>query len=114
MSFRLRISAAAVRDIEQVLAHTLQEFGLRQYEEYKDLIRTALAEIAANPNRPTARLRPELHPNARTFHLARPGRHARHFLLYRVVGDYVDVGRLLHDSMDLRRHLPKGLRTHDK
>ena len=113
MSFRLRISTAAVRDIEQVLAHTLQEFGLRQYEQYKDLIRTALADIVANPNRPSAR-RPELHPDARTFHLARPGRDARHFLLYRVVGEFVDVGRLLHDSMDLRRHLPKGFGPKDK
>jgi toxin ParE1/3/4 len=113
MSFRIRISAAAVRDIEQVLGHTLREFGLLQYEEYKDLIRTALADVSANPNRLSARRRAELHPHARTFHIARPGRHARHFLLYRIIGDYVDVGRLLHDSMDLRRHLPKGYAARD-
>jgi toxin ParE1/3/4 len=109
MSFRMRFSRLAARDIEGILAHTLQEFGERQYGQYKDLIRSALVDIAADPDRPTARRRPELHPDARTFHIARPGRNARHFLLYRVVGNrFVDVGRLLHDSMDLKRHLPKG------
>lgn len=109
MSLKLRFSKRAVRDIEGILAHTLQEFGEGQYEEYKELIRAALADVAADPNRPTARRRPELHADARTFHIARPGKDARHFLLYRVSGDrFVDIGRLLHDSMDLRRHLPKG------
>lgn len=112
MSFRLRFSKRAARDIEAVLAHTLQEFGQQQYEVYKELIRLAMVDIAADPNRPSARRHPDLRPDCRLFHIARPGRNARHFFLYRLIGDrLVLVGGLLHDSMDLRRHLPRGFRA---
>src|SRR4051812_759613 len=97
----LRLSKRAIRDIEDVLAHTLEQFGPRQQERYKVLIRDALRDIAAHPDRLPAKSRPELHREARTFHIARRGRPARHFLLYRVLEQgVVDVGRLLHDSMD--------------
>jgi toxin ParE1/3/4 len=73
------------------------------------LIREALSDIVARPLMPPAKPSPEIHSSARTFHIARKGKSARHFFLYRVVSEeVVDIGRLLHDSMDLRRHLPKG------
>lgn len=109
MRHKLRFSPQAVRDIEEALEYTLEQFGERKQEQYKDLIRLALADIAVNPDDPRAKRRPELHPDARTFHLSRRGMHARHFLLYRVTADrHVDIGRLLHDSMDLARHVPEG------
>jgi toxin ParE1/3/4 len=109
MSFTLRISATARRDIEDVLAYTLAQFGERKRAEYRLLIQLALADIRADPNKTPAKRRPELHRDARTFHIARAGRRARHFLLFRVVdGEIVEIGRLLHDAMELRRHLPEG------
>ena len=114
MSFTLRFSRTAVRDIEEILAYTLTHFGARKHEQYKALIRQALRDIAADPDRSPAKRRPELHRDVRTFHIARQGRRARHFLLYRVVGDrFIDIGRLLHDSMDLKRHLPPGFEAMD-
>jgi plasmid stabilization system protein ParE len=98
MSDTLRISDRAARDIEGALAYTLDQFGARKQSIYRALIRDALTDIAADPDRAPAKRRPELHPDARTFHIARRGRPARHFFLY----------RLLHDSMDLQRHLPHG------
>ena len=48
------------------------------------------------------------------LHLARPGRRARHFPLYRIAADgHIEIGRLLHDSMQLRRHLPKGFESEE-
>jgi toxin ParE1/3/4 len=109
MTFELRFSPRAVRDIENVLSHTLTRFGEKKYAEYQSLIRQALVDIAADPNSRPAKQRPELHRDARTFHIARPGKRARHFFLYRIAADnFIDIGRLLHDSMDLRRHLPDG------
>jgi len=106
---KLRFSNRAIQDIEQVLAYTLTQFGDSKYEEYKELIRKALTDIAADPNRRPARRRPELHRDAWTFHIARRGKRARHFFLYRVMGEeFIDVGRLLHDSMDLEGNLPDG------
>ena len=45
-----------------------------------------------------------------TLHVARKGRKGRHFVVFRVARDpdhdVIEVLRLLHDSMDLQRHLP--------
>jgi toxin ParE1/3/4 len=112
MSYKVRMSRQADRDIENALAHTLTQFGEQQRLSYKALIVEALADISAEPFAPPARHRPELHPDARMFRIARRGRHARHFFVYRVVGgQFIDVGRLLHDSMDLQRHLTSGFRA---
>jgi toxin ParE1/3/4 len=111
MSFETRLSKRAVHDIERVLKQTLQTFGAIQYERYKLLIKEALVDIASNPLASPAQHRPESHRDARAFHIARRGRHARHILFYRVVGrEVVEIGRLLHDAMDFQRHLPKNLK----
>lgn len=47
-------------------------------------------------------------PGIRTLHAARNGHKARHFVVFRVAeGQILEVLRLLHDSMDLARHLPR-------
>ena len=115
MRFSLRFLKDASDDIDNVLKHTFDHFGDEQLELYKRLIRAALADISTNPNSPKAKRRPELHRDARTFHIARRGGNARHFILFRFVDDRViEVGRVLHDSMDLRRHLPEGFAAEDE
>jgi toxin ParE1/3/4 len=105
--YKLRFSKEAVKDIEQVLAYTGTRFGAHKHLEYKELIRLALEEIAVDPIGWPAKNRVEVHPDVWTFHIAKSGKKARHLFLYRVVDeDFVDISRLLHDSMDLRRHLP--------
>src|SRR5690242_20435204 len=109
MRYRLRFSTACVRDMEGVLGYTLAHFGQRSHEKYKKLIRQALLEIAINPDNPRAKPRPEIRENVRTYHIARRGKRARHFFLYRVLNDhFVEIGRFLHDAMDLQQHLPEG------
>ena len=40
--------------------------------------------------------------------IRKPGQHARHVLIYRVTTDgTIDIARLLHDAMDIERHLPE-------
>jgi len=66
-------------------------------------------EVVSDPDCVQAKRRPEIHANARTFHLTRPGQQARQFLLFRVTDEgIVEVGRLLYDGMDLPQHLPPG------
>ncbi len=65
-------------------------------------------DILLAPEASPSRAREEIHPEVRTLHIARRGRKARHLILYRVTTNTIDVGRLLHDSMELRRHLPEG------
>ena len=43
-----------------------------------------------------------------TLHVARQGRKGRHFVAFSVSeGHIINVLRLLHDSMDLAKHLPE-------
>lgn len=112
MRFKLRFSMNAVRDMEAALAYTVRHFGEQKHDDYKSLIRLALKGIVSNPFGFPAKHRPELHPEARTYHLARRGKRATHFFLYRVHEDkFVDIGRLLHDAMELERNLPPGFGT---
>lgn len=35
----------------------------------------------------------------------------RHVLIYRCIGNIVEVGRIIHDSRDIARHVPKAYRS---
>lgn len=114
------IAPRARNDIANILAWTQEKFGSQTRKRYAGLIEAAIAEIAANPECAGSATRPEIADNCRTFHLfharkkaGRPGariRRPRHFLLFRVTDDVVELGRVLHDSMDLDQHLPEGYR----
>jgi toxin ParE1/3/4 len=109
MIWIVKLSAHARRDIEYALATTFEKFGQKKHDQYVELIRTAIEEIAGDPYRTQSRSRPELGPAARTFHIGKRGRRARHQFVYRIVGtDTVEIGRLLYDGMDISRHLPDG------
>lgn len=43
----------------------------------------------------------------RTIHGARRGRRGSHFLMYRAApNSMIEIARILHDRVDLRRHVP--------
>ena len=80
---RVRTLLAADADIEHALVYTLRTYGRRKYDEYSALIREALEALATAPE--AGRNRPDINPDAWTVHIAKPGRAARHLLLYRIV-----------------------------
>jgi toxin ParE1/3/4 len=89
-----------------VLAFRRELFGQRQCVFYHRIIREALEELADDPQTPRSKQRPEIHVDARTMHLGGRGRRARHLFLYRIKDNrFVDIARLLHDSMELDQHL---------
>lgn len=101
---RLLVSAAARRDIGNALRHSERRWGVGQRELYRSLIEKALAEMLEDPILPASRARDEIGAGARSLHIGRRGRPARHFLVYRLTpeGD-IQVMRMLHDAMDLSR-----------
>ena len=114
---RYLISPAAEQDIASILAWTHEEFGEQARLRYEALVVRAILDLAGNPDRAGTHSRPEIAADVRSYHLSHSrgrvaaaiGRvkHPRHFLLYRVRNDGgIEVGRVLHDSMDLDRHLP--------
>ncbi len=121
MAHRFRISERAERDIESILAWTHEHFGEHARLRYEALLAKSIVDIAADPARPGSLTRAEIAPDARTYHLrhsrdrvpARVGRvrRPRHFLLYREAEDgCIEIARVLHDAMELERHLPEEYR----
>jgi toxin ParE1/3/4 len=110
---RYRISRAAQSDIIDILAWTQDQFGEQARRRYEKLIATGIRDISSAPARPGSIACPELGDGVRTWHLrgsrSRTGsgvvRRPRHFLIYRVDGEIVVIGRLVHDAMELRRHV---------
>lgn len=115
---RYRLSAAARADIKRILAWSHERFGAAARLRYEALIVAALTDVAAEPERAGSSARPELGEDVRVWHL-RHSRKAgnrevgavhrpRHFLIYRIEGDLVVIGRVLHDAMDLVEHMESG------
>jgi len=111
------LSPAAQRDIRAILVWTHERFGERGRMRYELLLVQAIHDVAESPYRTGVQARPEIADTARTYHL----RHSRdrvnppedrvhkprHFLLFRVTeSGRVEIGRVLHDQMDIQQHLP--------
>jgi toxin ParE1/3/4 len=107
----LRIAGAAEADFEAIIAWTLEQFGDAQAAIYAETLSSAVQLLIAGPTQPGIKARPEIGRGLFTLHVARNGRRGRHFVLFRVDTDpvhrQIDVLRILHDSMDLTRHVPE-------
>jgi toxin ParE1/3/4 len=110
-----RLSQAAQGDIVDSLAWTHEQFGEAARLRYESLLVAALRDVAAQPDRPGSLAQPEFGAGVRSWHLrlsrdrVEPAagivRRPRRFLVYRFEPDRVVVGRVLHDAMELARHL---------
>lgn len=97
----------AAQDIENILDWTYGQFGPLQMEAYTGIINGALEALTEGPQLVDVRRRPELGDGVATLHVARQGCKGRHLLVFRVHDQdcVIEVLRILHDSMDLARHL---------
>jgi plasmid stabilization system protein ParE len=73
---RVHLSPEAKAEIRAVLRYTRQEWGVWQAEAYSQLIAEARRAIGLTPM--LGKARPEIAPDARTYHIGKPGRPARH------------------------------------
>jgi toxin ParE1/3/4 len=105
--WRVRFGAAAEVDFANILKWTTENFGARQSRVYRDTLVQAIGELADGPNVAGSRAREEIMAGLRTLHVARRGRRGSHFLMYRVAPkSTIEIVRILHDRMDLWRHVP--------
>lgn len=107
----VRLVATAEADFRHILRWTADRFGAAQARIYADTISLALQDLSAGPALIGVKARAEIGANIYTLHIARHGRKARHFVMFRASSGEgrapaVDVLRLLHDGMDLERHWP--------
>ena len=118
---RLRLTGPAKRDIASILDWSAEHFGDAGRRRYEALIETALRDVATEPLRRGSReLPPAFGQGYRMHHLRLSRDRARtagsgvgvprHLLVYRAVPpEMVVILRVLHNSMDLLRHLPSDL-----
>jgi toxin ParE1/3/4 len=105
--WRVRLGAAAEVDFANILKWTTENFGARQSRVYRDTLVQAIGELAEGPDVAGSKARDEIMAGIRTLHVARRGRRGSHFLMYRAApNSTIEVVRILHDRMDLRRHVP--------
>ena len=112
--FTLQLSTPAQDDITQILAWTQEAFGDVGRTRYENLITTALIDLRNDPDRVGVRQRDDIGAGICTYHLASSRKRVttakqvakpRHFVLFRVSRNVIEVARLLHDGMDLSQHL---------
>jgi len=107
-SWTVRLTAAAEQDFEGIVEWTIEQFGETQALVYAETLSLALAALAEGPSLADVKRRDEILKGLCSLHVARQGRKGRHFIMFRVAkrGDNViEILRLLHDSMDLPRHI---------
>jgi toxin ParE1/3/4 len=106
----VRLTKTAESDYQSIIVWTLREFGDLQARIYADTLSAALVALTAGPTTVGAKERSEIGKGVFTLHVARGGRKGRHFVLFRVGPGkqqrHIEVLRLLHDAMDLSRHVP--------
>lgn len=102
----VRLGQQAEQDYVEILQWTTRTFGKGQASTYAETMALAIEALERGPDILGARVRDDIQPGIRTLHVARQGRAGRHFVVFRATGSDIDVLRLLHDSMDLPRHLP--------
>lgn len=113
---RQRLSGAARQDIEDLLAWSEEHFGQAARQRYEALLACALQDVAQDTSRPGIQARPELGAAVFSYHLVCSRQRAaakvmrpRHLLICRhTVSGVVDILRVLHDALEISRHLPAG------
>ena len=108
----IRLTASTEADFQNILRWTKDQFGEAQARVYAQTLSAALQALA-DGERATigAKARNEIVKGLLTLHVARESRKGRHTLLFRVGQDdarreAIEVLRVLHDAMELPRHLP--------
>ncbi len=106
--WRIRLARQAEIDYLKILDASLERFGPRQADIYEGHMIAALTALEAGPNLRGSAKRDEVRLGLMTYHLARLGVSARHLICYRAdEAQVIDVLRILHDAMDLPRHIPE-------
>jgi toxin ParE1/3/4 len=100
MSARKRpvsLTIQARQDFEEILIHSLGQWGEVQRDRYALAINQALTVLGDNPQ--IGRAREDLPPGYRAFPVE------QHIILYRVTTRAVSVARIIHGRMDVQRAL---------
>ena len=95
-----RLSKLADEDLLSIFRFTQETWDEEQVWIYLNLLETLRARIVENPNCPGSTSREDLAPAG-----CRILRAGKHYFVYRVRDDVVEIARILHESMDFERQI---------
>jgi toxin ParE1/3/4 len=95
---RIRVSRAALQDFEAIALYTDAQWGRDQRLRYMTEIENRLVDLRRHPQ--AAPSRADIRGGYRA------ARVASHVIYFQVVGDCLELVRVLHARMDPTRHLP--------
>ena len=105
--WRVRLGEQAELDFANILKWTTENFGASQALVYNDTLVEAIRALAQGPSVHDAKARDDIMQGLYTLHVARRGRRGRHILLFRIAQAHmIEIGRILHDGMELTQHMP--------
>lgn len=94
---RVRLSKAADRDLGDIYHYSHERFGEAQADRYYASLWRCFHFLAEHPA--IGRIRTEFQPPARSH------QHQRHVVFYDITNGHLLVIRVLHERMDIDRHL---------
>jgi toxin ParE1/3/4 len=111
---RFRLARPAQIDLTRILATSAERWGAEGRQRYATMLVAAMRQVAAEPEGPLTKKRPELRSGLRSFHVryacstpaAAKVRRPFHVLYYRVARNgVIEIVRVLHERMEPSRHL---------
>ena len=105
-AWTVRLTYQADQDIAEILRWTQENFSREQADIYAETLTLALEALVDGPDITGTTQRDDILPGIRLLHVARQGRRGRHFVAFRCAEPgCIDILRILHDSMDMARHV---------
>lgn len=92
-----RLSAKAAADLDEIYEYTILNFGLTQAQAYLHGLQERFDALAERPTQ--GRSATQFAPKLRRFE------HQSHMIFYLLEEQRVLIVRVLHQSMDVKRHL---------
>jgi toxin ParE1/3/4 len=97
MKFNFEISRVALDDLDNIWEYTAEQWSIEQANKYYNEIFSAISKICENSD------------NGKTIDEIKKG-HRRtnvktHIIFYKVKGTKVFIDRILHQKMDIEKHL---------
>ena len=93
------LSKQADADLEGIYQYTLDNWGIEQFNLYREKINAALEAISKEPKLVQSKAREDLATGCRFYHVA------HHYIVYRIGKKHIEVGRILHERMNFEEQV---------
>ena len=93
------LSKSADADLENIYKYTFETWGIEQFHIYRKQINDALEKISKEPELINSKAREDLAPGCRLYHVQ------HHYIVYRLGKKYIEVGRILHERMNVEKQV---------